>query len=124
MVLYSEDIFLNEKKVQKIPASNWEFEGIKWDEGIMRWPEGRYVYIHLDFNELISIFEEEKAEYITIEKRGKCLFDDDITDIKKENKKGQKQIIDCNEVRSYISYLIHNNYNGSLSKQDAFAQKI
>lgn len=88
----------------------------------MRWPEGRYVYIHLDFNELISIFEEEKAEYITIEKRGKCLFDDDITYIKKENKKGQKQIIDCNEVRSYISYLIHNNYNGSLPKQDAFAQ--
>jgi hypothetical protein len=66
--LYSEDIFLNEKKVQKIPKSHWKFDGISWHTGKSRSPDGRYIFIHFDFNELIQVFKEDDPEFLTVEK--------------------------------------------------------
>ncbi len=79
--LYSEDMFLNESKVQKIPASHWRFEGVSWKLGKIRSPEGRYVYVHFDFNELIEVFEESEPEYIKIERRDGCLFYGDVANL-------------------------------------------
>ena len=122
--LYKDDIFLNEQKVQKIPASYWRFEGISWNAGDMRCPDGRYLFIHFDFNDLIEIYEEEKPEYITIEKRGDCLFyNDELGKIKAPNKLGRKTVVDWDAVHVYIASQIVLS-NGALQKQDSFAQDI
>ncbi len=122
--LYHESRFLNEEEVQKIPASYWRFEGITWNKGAMRCPEGRYFFIHFNFNDLISVFEEDKPEYVTVEKRGNLLFyNDELGEITTPKKLGRKTIINWDLVHPYITSQIITS-RGKLSKQDSFAQDI
>lgn len=125
--LYSEDMFLNEKKVQKIPASYWRFEGVSWQFGKMRCPEGRYVYIHFDFNNIIEVFKEAEPEYVTVEKRNGHLFyitEDDKSDQRIIKKKlGRKTVVNWDLVHPYITSQIVES-GGILSKQDSFAQDV
>ena len=125
--LYSEDMFLDEQKVQRIPASCWRFEGIEWIGGKIRSPEGRYLFVHFDFNELIEVFEESEPEFITIERRNGWLFYDDEADKIEEKsnlkKLGRKPVVDWDAVHAHIAHDIMLT-GGKLSKQDAYAQDI
>lgn len=126
---YSENMFLNEKKVQKIPQSHWKFEGISWNTGKSRSPDGRYIFIHFDFNELIRVFEEDAPELFTVEKRGKYLFykDGDGQNLSKKfspNKLGRKSVTDWDVVHAHIALQIQQSKDGKLQKQDSFAQEI
>lgn len=126
---YSEDMFLNEKKVQKIPQSHWRFEGISWNTGKSRSPDGRYIFIHFDFNELIKVFEEDLPEIFTVEKRGKYLFykDENGQNLARKfspNKLGRKVVVDWDMVHARIALKIQQSKDGRLPKQDSFAQEI
>lgn len=126
---YSEDMFLNEKKVQKIPKSHWKFEGISWQTGKALSTDGRYIFIHFDFNELIKVFEEDVPELFTVEKRGKYLFykDEDGQNLARKfspNKLGRKVVVDWDMVHARIALKIRQSEDGKLPKQDSFAQEI
>lgn len=124
---YSDDMFLDEEKTQRVPTEAWQFEGIEWDAGRIRSIHGRYLFIHFDFNELIKVFPEVEPEYITVEKRDGCLFLNDDNENEKDSKfhskKGRKPVINWDKVHAYIALQISIAGN-VLSKQDSFAQDI
>lgn len=125
--LYDEDIFLDTKRVQKIPSSFWNLESINWD-GEIRSPNGGYMFIHFDFDDLIRVFKESEPEITTVEKRSGYLFYDDKNDelTKKFSlrKLGRKPVIDWDIVYAHIALEITRSENNRLSKQDSFAQEI
>ena len=125
--LHDKNIFLNTKIAQRIPPSLWKMEVVDWD-GDLRSPNGGYMFIHFDFEELIQVFKEEKTELIQVEKRSGYLFygdeNEELTKKFSDRQIGRKPIVDWDSVHDYIALKISQSKDHKLPKQDSFAQEV